>query len=81
MSEDFDDVLGEGGPGGEEIDVVAKFAYESALKQFQENIYESARYHSEFWNLLKSDQPDMSMLNDCGYRINQSVVHVESFWE
>jgi hypothetical protein len=33
MSEDYDD-MGEGGHGGEEIDVVAKFAYESSLRQF-----------------------------------------------
>ena len=44
MSEDYDDV-GESntnGAGGEEIDVVAKFAYESSMRQFQENILQSA---------------------------------------
>ena len=34
MCEDYDDIIGEGGAGGEEIDVVAKFAYESTLRQF-----------------------------------------------
>jgi hypothetical protein len=31
MMEDYDDV-GEGNAGGEEIDVVAKFAYDSSLR-------------------------------------------------
>lgn len=31
MSEDYEDV-GEGNAGGEEMDVVAKFAYESSLR-------------------------------------------------
>jgi hypothetical protein len=41
MSEDYDDV-GEGNGSGEEMDVVAKFAYDSSLRQFQENILQSA---------------------------------------
>jgi hypothetical protein len=79
MSEDYDDV-GEGGQnanGGEEMDVVAKFAYESSLRQFHENIMKSALYHAEFWSYLKSDRPDMSKLNECGSHINDSVVQVE----
>jgi hypothetical protein len=48
MSEDYDD-MGEGSNGGEEIDVVAKYAYESSLRQFKESIVASARYHHEFW--------------------------------
>jgi hypothetical protein len=80
MSEDYDD-MGEGGGGGEEIDVVAKFAYESSLRQFKESIIASAKYHHEFWNQLKSDRPDMAMLNESGQSINKSVVEVEKFWE
>lgn len=38
MSEDVDDMGGENGGGEEEIDVVAKFAYESSLRQFKDNI-------------------------------------------
>lgn len=49
MSDDYDDV-GEGGHGGEEMDVVAKFAYDSSLRQFQDNILLSAQHHAEFWN-------------------------------
>ena len=30
---------------------------------------------------LDSDHPDMSKLNDCGSRINNSVVHIEQNWE
>ena len=42
MMEDYDDV-GEGGnAGGEEIDVVAKFAYDSSLRQFHESILAAA---------------------------------------
>ena len=33
MSEDFDNV-GDNNAGGEEMDIVAKFAYESSLRQF-----------------------------------------------
>ena len=50
MSEDVDDMGGENGGGEEEIDVVAKFAYESSLRQFKDNIIQSAQYHYEFWN-------------------------------
>jgi hypothetical protein len=87
MSEDYDDVGDSnangaaGGGAGEEMDVVAKFAYESSMRQFQENIMQSAQHHAEFWTSLKSDRPDMSQLNDCGSRINKSVVLVEQFWE
>jgi hypothetical protein len=60
MSEDFDDMGNEGGnAGGEEMDVVQKYAYESSLRQFQEGIIESARFHAQFWNQLKSDRPEM----------------------
>lgn len=48
MSEDFDD-MGEAG-NGEEIDIVAKFAYESSLRQFKESIHASAQYHHDFWS-------------------------------
>jgi hypothetical protein len=65
MSEDYDDVgeangSGNQAAGGEEMDVVAKFAYESSLRQFQENILQSAQYHAEFWSYLKGDRPDMN---------------------
>ena len=41
MMEDYDDV-GESNAGGEEIDVVAKFAYDTSLRQFHESIMAAA---------------------------------------
>ena len=41
MSEDFDDI-GEGGGDEGEVDIVAKFAYDSSLRQFKESIHNSA---------------------------------------
>lgn len=83
MMEDYDDVGGggEGNAGGEEIDVVAKFAYDSSLRQFHESILAAAQEHHKFWNFLKSDRVDMGELNKCGEEINKEVVNVERFWE
>jgi hypothetical protein len=38
---------------------------------------QSAQFHAEFWNYLKSDRPDMAQLNECGSKINKSVVLAE----
>ena len=80
MMEDYDDV-GEGNAGGEEIDVVAKFAYDSSLRQFHESILAAAEEHHKFWNFLKTDRVEMGKLNKCGEEINKEVVNVERFWE
>jgi len=78
MLEDMvDSVNDENGVG---LDVVQKFAYESSFRQFQENIFKSARLHLDFWTLLKDDKPDMSKLNDVGSKINKSIVMIENFW-
>jgi hypothetical protein len=34
----------------------------------------------EFWNYLKDDRPDLGKLNDCGSRINSSIMNVEMIW-
>ncbi len=74
MMEDYDDVGGGGesnAGAGEEIDVVAKFAYDSSLRQFHESIMAAADEHFKFWNYLKSDRVDMGDLNKCGEEINK----------
>ena len=68
MSEDFGDSPHEGHGGG--LDVVAKFAYESSLRQLQQHIEKSASLHFEFWNYLREDRPDIAKLNECGSKIN-----------
>ena len=40
MSEDFEDV--DENDGEEEVDIVQKYAYDSSMRQFQENILKSA---------------------------------------
>lgn len=77
MSEDYGD-LSEGSHEG--LDVVAKFAYESSLRQCQQYIERSSKLHLEFWNYLREDRPDISKLNECGSRINQSILMVEQYW-
>ena len=66
MSEDFGADSGHGGSGGEGqggMDVVAKFAYDSSLRQCQSHIEKSAGLHLEFWNYLREDRPDIAKLN------------------
>ena len=79
MSEDFEDV--DENDGEEEVDIVQKYAYDSSMRQFHENILKSAQYHADFWNQLKSEKPDMKKLNETGQEINKSVVLVEQFWD
>ena len=78
MSEDFGDSPHESHAGG--LDVVAKFAYESSLRQFQQHIEKSAQLHYDFWNHLRDDRPDIAKLNECGSKINQSIIMVEQYW-
>jgi hypothetical protein len=33
--------------------------------------------HLEFWNYLRDDRPDIAKLNECGSKINQSIVIIE----
>ena len=80
ISEDFGDGSGGDHSGSGGMDIVAKFAYESSLRQCSQHIQKSAALHLEFWNYLREDRPDISKLNDCGSKINQSIVMVESFW-
>lgn len=60
------------------LDVVSKFAYESSFKQCQQHIIKSAQLHLTFWNQLMDDRPDITKLNECGSKINQSVLAVEN---
>ena len=34
----------------------------------------------EFWNYLREDRPDIAKLNECGSKINNSIVMVEMYW-
>ena len=79
MSEDYGDSGSHDGQGGG-LDVVAKFAYDSSLRQCQQHIEKSAGLHLEFWNYLREDRPDIAKLNECGSKINQSIIMVESYW-
>ncbi len=74
LADDFSDANGEHG------DLAAKFAYESSFRQCQQHIQKSAALHLEFWNCLREDRPDITKLNECGSKINQSIVMVESYW-
>ena len=78
MLEDYGDNLGEGNSGG--MDVVSKFAYESSLRQLQQHIERSAVLHLDFWNCLREDRPDITKLNECGSKINNSIMMVEQYW-
>jgi hypothetical protein len=52
------------------MDMAAKFAYESSLRQCSQHIQKSAALHLEFWNYLREDRPDITKLNECGSKIN-----------
>lgn len=48
------------------MDVIAKYAYESSLKQCETHIMRAAGLHVDFWNHLKGEQTDLTKLNTCG---------------
>ena len=69
MSED-DELGDEGDEKNSEVDIVAKLAYDSCLRQCQNQILKSAALHLDFWNSLIEESPDIAKLSDCGSKIN-----------
>ena len=62
------------------LDIVSEMAFNNHLKECQLNIERCALLHMEFWSQLSEDNPDLSKLNEIGYKISDSIAYVEEHW-
>ena len=72
----------EGGSSAEagSMDIIAKFAFDSTLRQIESEMKRSAQLHFDFWLSLKGESPDISRMSDIGLKINKSIVQIEEQW-
>ena len=56
------------------MDIIAKFAFDSTLRQIESEMKRSAQLHFDFWLSLKGESPDISRMSDIGLKINKSIV-------
>lgn len=78
MIDDSDDGLHDSNKNG--LDIVAKLAFDSTLRQLHDGIQKTAQLHYDFWNQLKSERPDIAKLNEIGAKINSLIKVIDGQW-
>ena len=56
------------------MDIIAKFAFDSTLRQLEFEMKRSAQLHFDFWLSLKGETPDISRMSEIGLKINKSII-------
>jgi len=65
----------------EQLSITSLMTYKSHLKIFNDQIEVVAQLHCQFWSVLLEDAPDLTLLKNYGFEIQDLNESIKSHWE